>query len=356
MTKPGRWTILAAALTGAVLAMNGQIIAQETPAHLTPVKVVAPQRLAVVTPNGVGQMPLHVSIDWSVPRPDIRRAVLVFHGILRNADVYYRDSLVALAEAGEAGAGTMMIAPQFLADFDVTAHKLPQDILAWDQQDWPAGAASLTSAKASSYDAIDAILVKLSDRSLFPNLAQVVVAGHSGGGQIVQRYAVVGKAESALAGLGVKVRYVVANPSSYVYFVPERPNGDGALTPFAGQAACPLYNHWRYGFAGNLPAYVDQGPDALEQRYIARDVIHLLGTEDTDPNHRVLDNSCAGKAEGPHRYARGHAFFAGMQARHGASYRHRLYDVRGVGHHGGRMFGSPCGLYALFDKPGCGSS
>lgn len=330
-------------------------LAQETPPHLMPVKVVAPQRLSVSTSKAVGQMPLYVSVDWSVPRPDIRRAVIIFHGVLRNADVYYRDSITALAEAGEAGFGTMMIAPQFLADFDVTAHKLSPDTLAWDQQDWPAGSPSLTAAQASSYDAIDAILLKLADRALFPNLSQIVVAGHSGGGQIVQRYAVVAKGDSALSGLGIKVRYVVANPSSYVYFVPDRPNSDGVLAPFEGAGTCPRYHEWRYGLTGALPPYIDQPAGVLEERYLSRDVIHLLGTEDTDPNHRVLDNSCSGKAGGPHRYGRGHAYVAGMRARHGQAYRHRLFDVQGVGHHGGRMLGSSCGLFALFDKPGCGS-
>lgn len=335
--------------------LSSYVQAQDTPAHLMPVSVVAPVRIAVTTPNGTGQLPLYLSADWSLPRPDIRRAVLVFHGILRNADVYYRDSLQALAEAGEAGTGTMMIAPQFLADFDVIAHKLPPDTLAWDQQDWPAGSASLTVAQASSYDAIDAILAKLADRTLFPNLNQIIIAGHSGGGQIVQRYAVVAKGDKRLTDSGIKVRYVVANPSSYVYFVPERPLPAGGVGPFAGAAACPSYNDWRYGFAGRLPPYVQQDPALLEQRYLARDVVHLLGTEDTDPNHRSLDNSCAGKAEGPHRYFRGHAYFSSMKARHGATYRHRLFNVPGVGHHGGHMFGSACGLFALFDKPGCGA-
>lgn len=321
--------------------------------ELTPVKIVAPVRLAVTTPQGTGQFPLFVSADWTVPRPDIRRAVVIFHGILRNADIYYRDGLAALAAAGSDGAGAMIIAPQFLADFDVTAHKLSPDTLAWNQQDWPAGSPSLTTAQASSYDAIDAILAKLADRALFPHLDVVVIAGHSGGGQVVQRYAVASKGDHVLSDAGIKLRYVVANPSSYVYFVPERPDSSGKLIPFAGAATCPNYNQWRYGFAGNLPPYVSETPDILEKRYLAREVIHLLGSDDTDPNHRVLDKSCAGKAQGPHRYFRGHAYFEGMRARHGEAYRHRLFDIHGVGHQGGRMFGSACGLYALFDKPGC---
>ena len=74
------------------------------------------------------------------------------------------------------------------------------------------------------------------------------VAGHSGGAQVVQRYAIAGKGELALTGEGVGVRYVVANPSSYAYFSAERPEP-------AIAAACPDYNHWKYGMEAR-PAYL----------------------------------------------------------------------------------------------------
>jgi hypothetical protein len=76
----------------------------------------------------------------------------------------------------------------------------------------------------------------LADRSLFPNLKAVVLAGHSGGGQLVQRYAVVGKAAAALTSTGIHLRYVVANPSSYLYFSDERPSRGGG---------CRDFKHWK---------------------------------------------------------------------------------------------------------------
>jgi len=84
-------------------------------------------------------------------------------------------------------------------------------------------------------------------------------------------------------------------------------------------------------------------------------VVYLLGTADTNPNHPALDKSCAGEAQGPYRFARGHAFFAYLQARHPTGLAQRLWEVPGVGHDGARMLGSACGLAALFDKPGCAS-
>src|SRR5690242_14216963 len=128
-----------------------------------------------------------------MPLPKISRAVIVLHGRLRNADVYYRSALTAQTAAGDEGKATLMIVPQFLAEIDVEAHKLPADTLRWSLEGWEGGDAALAPNPVSSFEALDAILAKLSDRRIFPNLKQVVVAGHSGGGQVAQRYAIAGK-------------------------------------------------------------------------------------------------------------------------------------------------------------------
>src|ERR1700676_2532419 len=151
-----------------------------------------------------------------------------------------QSAKTAQAAAGDAGKSSIMIVPQFLAEVDVEAHHLPPDTLRWTLDLLEGGEAALAPAPASSFEALDAILARLADRRLFPNLNQVVVAGHSGGAQVVQRYAIAGKGELALTSQGIGVRYVVANPSSYAYFNGERPEPSIA-------ANCPDYNHWKYG-------------------------------------------------------------------------------------------------------------
>ena len=189
--------------------------------------------------------------------------------------------------------------------------------------------------------------MRLADRRLFPDLSQVVVAGHSGGGQMAQRYAVLGQAEATLRAQGTAVRYVVANPSSYAWFSADRPVEAIVRT-------CPSYNRWKYGMTDLPPYAARQDAAALETRYAARDVVYLLGTLDTNPNHPVLDKSCMGETQGPYRYARGHAYFASLQTMFGAKLHQTLHDVPGVGHDGDKMLTSACGLAALFDIPGCG--
>jgi pimeloyl-ACP methyl ester carboxylesterase len=317
--------------------------ADEAAPNERPVEVVADSRIPVGTE---GSLPVYVSADWSSPLPDITRAVLVLHGRLRNADVYFKSAKTAQAAAGEAGKTTIMIVPQFLAGIDVDAYHLPADTLRWTLEGWEGGDPAIAPSPASSFEALDAILARLADRRLFPNLRQVVVAGHSGGAQVVQRYAIAGKGEAPLTRQGIGVRYVVANPSSYAYFSAERPEPSIA-------ASCPDYNHWKYGMEAR-PDYL-AGPTiaALEQVYVARRVIYLLGTLDTNPDHPALDKTCMAEAEGPYRYARGHAYAATMRSRDAGTPNHSLWDVQGVGHDGDKMLTSPCGLKALFDLPGC---
>ena len=345
MRKRGR---LAALMLLALTAAHAPIASatdEQAERDRKPVKEIASARIVV----GTASFPLYLSTDWSNPLPDITRAVLVLHGVLRNADDYFRAALNAQAAAGETGKHTLMIAPQFLIEPDIEAFKLPEDTLRWSLYGWQGGEPALAPGPASSFDALDAILARLGDRKLFPNMKQVVVAGHSGGGQVVQRYAIAAKGDQALTREGIGVRFVVANPSSYAYFSKDRPMP-------AVVAVCHGFNRWKFGMDDRPPYLAEPTPAALEQAYVARRVIYLLGTLDTDPDHPALDKSCMAEAEGPYRYARGHAYVSAMQARDNGTPNHSVWDVPGVGHSGGKMFKSPCGLTALFDIPGCAAA
>jgi pimeloyl-ACP methyl ester carboxylesterase len=319
------------------------------------IKNVADQRLEVKTAAGTGVLPLFVSRDWGIPQPDISRAVIVFHGVLGNADDYLRSGERAVAAIGDAERNTLLIAPQFMTDRDVATRHLPETFLHWGskQDNWTAGEAAHGPAPISSFEAIDAIIRRLANRVIFPKLTQVIVAGHSAGGQVVQRYAVVGRGDAALTNAGITTRYVVANPSSYLYFNVDRPDSGGGFAPF-NKAGCPGFNTWKYGWP-DAPQYArEKTPAEYEQEYAARHVIYLLGTADVNPNHPALDKSCAGETQGPHRFARGIAYARYIKLRHPEA-KHQVLEAPGVGHDGEKMFTSKCGLAALFDQPGCGA-
>ncbi|HEY1656384.1 MAG TPA: hypothetical protein VGF86_14870 [Candidatus Tumulicola sp.] len=265
------------------------------------------------------------------------RAIIVVHGVLRDADYYYDTGAIAIAQA-HAG-GTLLIAPQFVERGDLAGHAVAANTLWWSGK-WPGGSDALSPAPVSTYDVFDAMIARLADRSRFPKMREIVLIGHSAGGQIVQRYAVVGKAKQLDPGSAVPVHLIVANPSSYFYFGNYRP---------VPQTGCADFNRWRYGLAGAPPYVV--GTDAqLERRYVRRHVTYLLGTADTNPAEDDLDRSCGGEAQGPYRYARGKYYVAYLARRHPAGTAQDYAYVRGVPHDNRRMFTSACGLGVIFGK------
>ncbi|WP_434655491.1 alpha/beta hydrolase [Pseudomonas sp. R3-56] len=293
------------------------------------VKVIAEGRLQI---RG-GAM----AVGVSPPPASIERVLIILHGRLRNADTYLHSAEQAAAQAGQS-ATTLIIAPQFLNEHDVARHQLPAEILRWQGNDWMAGGLSTGSKPLSSFQVLDDIVARVSDRQQFPAVKDIVIAGHSGGAQVVQRYALL-----AHGTYRISPRFVIANPSSYAYLDAQRPM---AFDP----VSCPGFNRWKYGLE-NLPAYATgQTPAQLEDRYIKRDIVYLLGQQDIDPEHPALDKGCEAQTQGAYRLLRGHFFFDYLTRRHPQGLNQRLIDVPGVGHDGDGMFNSPEGLKVLFGQ------
>lgn len=299
------------------------------------VKVISPDRFHLEA----GDLSLGLSQDWRQPLPQVTRALIIVHGRLRNAQTYLQSGMDAAEHAGQA-ANTLVIAPQFLNESDVKRNHLGNQVLRWNGNDWMAGEPSTGPRPISAYGALDQLIKHLGNRTLFPALKEIVVAGHSGGGQVVQRFALTGHDHPLLRTEGISLRYVVANPSSYAYFTPQRP------VTF-DTARCPGFNDWKYGLQ-NLPDYAKgQSAQQLEQAYVSRNITYLLGQQDTDPNHPALDKSCAAEAQGAYRLIRGHNYFDELKQRH-PQLAHQLVEVPGVGHNGDEMFTSPQGQKVLF--------
>jgi len=271
------------------------------------------------------------------PPTTIQRVLIIVHGRLRNAETYLHSAEKAAGQAGQLGT-TLIIAPQFLNEQDVVRHQLPAELLRWQGNDWMAGGLSTGPQSLSSFQVLDDIVARVNDRQQFPDVKDIVIAGHSGGAQVVQRYALL-----APGPFRINPRFIVANPSSYAYFDAQRPMA------FAS-ASCPGFDQWKYGLQ-NLPVYAGgQTPAQLEERYIKRDVVYLLGQQDTDPEHPALDKGCEAQTQGPYRLLRGHFFFDYLTRRHPEGLNQRLIEVPGVGHDGDGMLTSPEGLKALFGQ------
>jgi pimeloyl-ACP methyl ester carboxylesterase len=317
---------------------------KEDDPHYKPVKHVGDREFLVQAPEGSGIIHYFAtgSLDGSTTAT---RALINITGLLRNSDEYEKTGEEAIAAAG-AGADTILITPQFLAQIDVTGHSLPASTIRWDVQTWLDGLPAIGPAPISGFSVLDAIAKRLADRSRFPAIHEIVFVGHSAGGQMIQRYAVVGKAPDDLAASGIAIRFVVANPSSYLYFDSYRP------VPSI-EATCPKFNSWKYGM-DNLPPYVTLDAATLEARYVKRRVTYLLGQLDTNPNHPVLDKSCMGETEGPYRLARGLSFAQYLRTRHPSGTNQDVAQVADVDHDAHGMFTSTCGVAVIFQRPRTG--
>lgn len=287
-----------------------------------PVAEIAPHRLDL---GDAGVLPVCLSEDLDHVLPHVQSVLVMLHGRLRDATVYYRTAVAAV----DGRPGWLVVVPQFLAQIDITAHRLPASTLRWSLTGWMGGDAAAAPSGQTTFAVLDALLNRVTER--LPELRRLVVAGHSGGAQVAQRYGLLGNECPS-------THYVVANPSSYAFLNRDRPQ------PTDG---CPEFDDWKYGLT-HLPAYGgDWTREQLAARYAERNFTYLLGAEDIDPAHPALDNTMAARCQGPHRRARGEAFYAALKARFPDS-PHQLRIVPGVGHDGLGMFTSADGIKALF--------
>jgi hypothetical protein len=347
-----RSTVFRAAIATLLACAFSSCFADSTATHRAhasntrPVDAIASARMPVDTPQGHADFALDLSANWNTPQPGIVRAVIVLHGRLRNADDYFRTAQRARAAAGGDPASTLLIAPQFLSTDDTHAFHSPPDLLSWHVDAWMGGADAKTGVPIGAYAVLDVIAHRLADKQRFPNLKTVVFAGHSGGAQVLQRYALASDVPDELAQAGIDVRFVVASPSSYAYFDAQRPVAFDA-------ASCPGFDQWKYGMQAR-PAFLRaRTPEQLEARYAQRHILYLVGGDDHDPQSASLDKSCAAMAQGPQRLARAEGFFSYMQSRHPRDLNQQFHVVPGVGHNEARMLTSHCALNMMFDVGSC---
>jgi len=236
--------------------------ARGTSAQTQPVAYMANTLVPVIVDGTASHMPVMANLPLDQRHADITRAVIVMHGALRNAEASFTAIQRAATSAGDAARHTLILAPQFLSEVDEVRYAIPLDVPVWSVDGWKDGDLSeirrddSTDRRVSSFAVLDALLQTLSDREHWPSLGLVVLAGHSAGAQFVQRYAAAGRAPAILSHHGIQTRFVVANPSSYLYFDDRRPVGH-SFAPFV-RTRCPTFDHYKYGLEIPTPYIATQ--------------------------------------------------------------------------------------------------
>ncbi|WP_414160224.1 hypothetical protein [Serratia sp. BNK-26-b] len=306
-------------------------------------------------PTAAGSLPYFVARARS-PQP--RTALVVMHGHPRDAAKTLQAAIDAAQGAGD---NSLLVAPLFQVPVKLAVHchsaglPRPQDGDAlWRCGSWIAGGLD-NGGKTGSFNAMDNLLADLKRR--WPSLQSITVAGFSAGAQFVQHY--VGFAHPPS---GVRMRYVVADPGSWLYFDNLRPLptswgscGSETTCRFRWQTLddgrCPQANRWKYGLE-TFPAHLQRTADAARRRYAAADITYLAAADDTGTApgayYRILDKSCAAQLQGPYRLQRALAY-ADYDRRYLAPDKpHRLTIVPGCGHNVACVFPAPAARHTLF--------
>lgn len=289
----------------------------------------------------------------------VETVIIMIHGSGRNADDYFCAALSLLDD--DFDDTVLVIAPKFASpqDGDLGIDNLlvwtddptPEHPLA---HSWRYGADSI-HAPISSYGTLDKLVDYLVQATVqFPNLKRVVVAGHSAGGQIAHRWALL---SNSPAWNSTELRSVVANPRSYCYLDNRRISNKGTFNvPDDNDiTACPGYNQWQWGLepGGTLIApYKDQALNTtptqpMAQRYATRNVIYLTGEHDEIP----LDDHCeTNMFQGKNRHERAKHYSQALRNYFGRKV-HQLHQVPGSFHDHTLMFQSEPGRNAIFGAP-----
>jgi hypothetical protein len=208
-------------------------------------------------------------------------------------------------------ATTHVIAPQFVMAADLDNHPT---LAYWGGWRW--GGLSDTNApgaRVSSYTVVDKMVDALIKMNR--NLNTIVMVGHSAGAQFVHRYAVAGSLDGKRNYYGnpIKVRFIVANSSTYMYLDKRRVsdlNQGSTITKF-------IKNIYRGTCGGNWDDYGYGTTDpynylALHMphfaTYYTREVIYLIGMDD-NVDCCEMDTSCSANIQGLNRRERAFNYF-----------------------------------------------
>lgn len=305
-------------------------------ANAAGVKIDPEKFRGYMTTSGRLKVLVYRTHPFNTQHPRVRRAVIVVHGLSRTADGYFR-SVAESALVDHRGVGTAIFAPRFQV-----AEDKPKDDEHFWSPGWSQGHRSLDKKRLSSFQIVDELYQRLAKRGRFPNLQQIVLAGHSAGGQFVNRYAAGGK---ALGGDRFRLKFLVMNPSTFLYLDDQRPV-TGKPGTFAAPQGVEKYNDYKYGLV-HLNAYMkSRGAEALRKTMMSRAVFYLGGTADT--GSKSLDQRPGAMTQGRNRFERWQNYRRYV-ARFPEWRKHAVFQpVPNIGHSGRQMFNSPAARIVLF--------
>jgi hypothetical protein len=260
---------------------------------------------------------------------ELTNAIIVVHGLSRNADDYYtyvNNTLIDL----DLDNSTILISPYFKDE----AASNSGDYF-WNTSGWRSGQFSSDAVKISSFQVVDSLMAQLFNRDIFPVLEKVIVTGHSSGGLFTNVY--VGASEFT-TNQDITVNYMVANSQYFYYSNDSRYNEANQV--FFEPVDCVTFNDWPMGYKNIPTVLANLSKATFDARFAERETVYLLGNGN-QPDGSLNTTSCQATLLGSTRYNRGLNRFLFMEEYYQGNHNHRKIIVDGIGHDGQAMFSSP---------------
>ncbi|PWN53822.1 hypothetical protein IE53DRAFT_309578 [Violaceomyces palustris] len=253
-------------------------------------------------------MPFYITDNYRPGQDNsaIKRAIISFPGKPRDSWKYgnlFRNALAVINANETYGISSnqvLVISPAWMNHNDSAAGAVRDGELYWHGSQWMKGGNSrnpgLTDS-ISTFSVLDNFTDWLFLSGEFPNLNQVVIAGHSMGGQATQRYALIKKQKS----YDPNMKYWIGNPGSFAWLTEDRPYPN---------ATCSEPDDWHYGI-GNYSSVVKYarndikaGKQEVIDRYRSRKVHYAFGLLDNGKG----DTHCQAVMQGGNHLDRGSRF------------------------------------------------
>ncbi|KAG7364900.1 hypothetical protein IV203_038103 [Nitzschia inconspicua] len=286
-------------------------------------------------------------------------ALIIIHGATRNGDDYFCAAKATL-ELQDRFSNVLILSLNY---YSVSDDRPRHSLLYWNSKDadgqWRYGADSGGPVRYSSFSVLDQVVGQVQRQ--FANLQRITVTGHSAGGQLTQRWALL--SDVPQDGGNYHFQTVVANPSNYAYLSPHRYMNGSWTIP--NNINCPDYDKWEWGLQSGGDADVRYRDEALAknvtavlERYKTRNVYYLVGGLDRCNvseseasgwcHSHGLETKCMDMWQGSNRYERNSRYVASLRRLGFGGKHHQRLVIPGVGHDHSMMFQSPNGIHAIY--------
>ena len=253
---------------------------------------------------------------------NVRGAIITIHGNSRNADDYF-DKMISIVSAQGIKDDVMVIAPKFIASTDQHS----DTDWYWNTLSWKWGnqsySSDINSENVSTFELVDSLLNKITNKDFFPDLSDILITGHSSGAAFVQRYSLT-KENNVFNN--VRLHFSVVNNQYFMHPDSTRMHSDGSLSFIED---CNIYNKWPEGF-DDLNPYMDQiGEEDAYNNFFSNQVDYFIAENDTETSG--ISSGCQYEFLGSNRYEKNINFMSYLDLIFPDN-EHELVIIPGLGH------------------------